>query len=118
MNNVFAIQRPETIHCMVMSYDWGKGLLMVKLSRQNSPNIQYIRFQGVEVFAGPMQWDGGNFTQQPDAACLEVLQLAGRISEFATEKELKERKMRLYTVDLPQMSVQIVCHGAMKSGNA
>jgi len=114
MNNVFVIQRPETIHCVVMSYEWGKGLMTVKLSRQNSPDIQYIRFQGVEVFAGPMQWDGANFVLQPAASCLEVLQLAGRVSEFVTEKEIQERKLKLYTVDLPQMSVQIVCHVATK----
>jgi hypothetical protein len=116
MNNVFALKGPDSIHCTIMSYDWGKGLLTVKLSRLNSPEISYIRFQGTEVFAGPMQWDSGNFVLQPAAACLEVLQLAGRISEFATEKDIQERKFKLYTVDLPQMSVQIVCHTVMKSG--
>ena len=116
MNNVFGIQRPETVRCLVVRYEWGKGLMTLRLSRLNSPDIYYIRFQGVEVFAGPLQWEGGNFVLQPPASCLEVLQLAARVSEFATERDIQERKFKLYTVDLPQMSVQIVCNLATKSG--
>jgi hypothetical protein len=116
MNNVFGIQRPETIRCLVARYEWGKGLMTVRLTRQSSPDIYYIRFQGLEVFAGPMKWEGGNFVLQPVASCLEVLQMAGRASEFATERDIQERKFKLYTVDLPQMSVQIVCTLATKSG--
>lgn len=114
MNNVFAIQRPETIHCQIQDYHWGRGQLTIKLSRQNSPEISYLRFQGVEVYAGPMQWDGGNFVQQSTAACLEIMQIAGRASEFVTEAMLQERNMKLYTVELAQMQVQIVCHTATK----
>lgn len=114
MNNAFAIQKPDTIHCLVQDYHWGRGALTIKLSRLNSPDINYIRFHGVEVFAGPMQWDGANFVLQSTQACLEVLQLASRVSEFVTEKDLQERNIRLYTVDLPNMQVQIVCNMANK----
>ena len=114
MNNIFAIQKPDLFHCLVVSYQWGRGLMTLRLTRKNSPDVQYIRFHGVEVFAGPMKWDGANFVQQPSAACLEVLQLAGRVNEFVTEQALQERKFKLYTVDLPQMSVQIVCNMANK----
>jgi hypothetical protein len=114
INNVFVIPRPETIHCHVQEYHWGRGQLSIKLSRLNSPEIQYLRFQGVEVYAGPMQWDGGNFVQQPTSACLEIMQIAGRVPDFATEAMLQERNIKLYTVELAQMQVQIVCHTANK----
>ena len=48
------------------------------------------------------------------SACLEVLQVAARLPDFATEKDVQERKLKLYTVELPQMSVQIVCTMASK----
>lgn len=114
MNNVFAIQRAESFHVQVMEYQWSRSAFSLKLSRQSSPDIQYVRFNGVEVFAGPMQWDGANFMLQPAAACLEVLQVAARLPDFATEKDVQERKLKLYTVELPQMSVQIVCTMASK----
>jgi hypothetical protein len=116
MNNVFGIQKPETIRCLVARYEWGKGMMTLRLSRLSSPDIYYLRFQGVEVFAGPMQWENGNFVLQPPASCLEVLQMASRASEFATERDIHERKFKLYTVDLPQMSVQIVCTLAVRAG--
>jgi hypothetical protein len=114
MSNAFAIPKPDTIQCVVQDYHWGRGALTIKLSRVSSPDIQYLRFFGVEVFAGPLKWEGGNFVLQPTSACLEILQIAGRVSEFVTEAMVQERNMKLYTVELAQMQVQIVCNMANK----
>ncbi len=114
MNNVFAIPKADTIHCLVVDYHWGRGALTLKLTRLASPDVSYIRFHGVEVFAGPMQWDGANFVRQTTKACLEIMQLAGRAGEFVTEKDLDERHISLYSVQLEHMEVQIVANMANK----
>jgi hypothetical protein len=114
MNNVFAIQKPETIDCQVNEYHWGRSMMTLKLSRQGSPEIQYIKFAGVEVFSGPMIWTGANFILRPTTECLELLVVAGRANDFVTEKDLVERNIRLYAVELAQLHVQIICHTANK----
>lgn len=114
MNNVFAVMKPEMIECQVTQYHWGRSMLTLKLSRQGSPEIQYIKFSGVEVFSGPLTWTGANFVLRPTSECLELLQIAERVNDFVTEKDLNERNIRLYMVELAQMQVQIVCHLANK----
>jgi len=114
MNNAFAIMKPEMIECMITEYHWGRSMMTLKLSRQGTPDIQYIKFAGVEVFSGPLTWTGANFILRPTSECLELLQSAERISEYVTEKDLIERNILLYIIELQFIQVQIVCHMANK----
>jgi hypothetical protein len=112
MENIFGLLRPDMVDCMVTQYHWGRATLTVKLSRENSPDIQYLKFGGVEVFSGPLKWRGANFIQRPTSDCLELLQQAERVSEFVTEADLEERTIRLYVVELEHIHVQIVANMA------
>ncbi|MCU0514453.1 MAG: hypothetical protein MUE40_18015 [Anaerolineae bacterium] len=114
VHNVFAILKPDMMNCMVAEYHWGRATMTVKLNRENSPEVHYIRFGGVEYFAGPMHWRGASFAQRPASDCLELLRRAGRVNEFVEEETLKERNIRLFVVQLEQSEVQIVCHLANK----
>ena len=114
MNNAFGVMKPEMIECQVTQYHWGRSAMTVKLSRQGSPDIQYIKFGGVEVFSGPLTWMGANFVLRPTSECLELLQQSERVNDFVTEKDLNERNVRLYLVELQFIHVQIVCHQASK----
>jgi hypothetical protein len=109
MSNVFEIPRPDMVDCMVAEYQWNRAILTVKLSRQNSPEVQYLKFGGVEVFSGPLHWTGANFVVRPTAECLELMQHVDRISEFVTEAQLEERGYKLYIVELRAAQVQVVC---------
>lgn len=116
MSNVFALQRPDMIECMVYDYHWGRGALTLRLQRENSPDIQYIKFSGVEYFSGPVKWKGANFSIRPTSECLELLQRAERVNELVTEDNLIERNIQLYTVELEHLPVLIVCHLANRYG--
>lgn len=114
MNNFFAIKKPETVDCAVMQYHWGRSQLIVRLKRQNSPEVQFIRFGGVEYVSAPIHWTGAEFTLQPASECLVLLQQVGRAGLFVTEEQLQERGISLYTVNLPESQVKIVARIANK----
>lgn len=112
--NIFGLQRPEMFDCLVTSYAWGRQLLVIKLKRQNSPEVHYLRFSGVEFFCGPMHWRGASFTQASDAECLDLMRLLGRASEFTEERHIQQIGMNLYQVDLEQIQIQIIAHGVRR----
>ncbi|XWX05364.1 hypothetical protein VZO05_07330 [Aggregatilineales bacterium SYSU G02658] len=106
--NVFAINQPENVHCMVYSYQWGRANLVIRLKRQNSAEVQYIRFSGVEYFAGPMKWDNAAFDLRSAEECLSLLRDAGRANEHMTIEHVEQLQLRLLTVTLPNTLVCIV----------
>lgn len=115
MANIFGIQRPEMMACMVTEYKWNRQVLTVKLKRDQSPEVFYLRFTRVEFFAGPMMWQGADFHIGNDADCLELLQLTGRIGEFATEDHIRKIGYKLYGVDIADgVTVQIIAGVANK----
>jgi len=112
--NYFGVRRPDMIECTIMDYKWGHKVMTVRLKRENSPEIQYIKFSSVEFFAGPMMWKGADFEVLPDADCLEMLQLTGTLNDFATEKHVKTLGYKLYAVNIGEVMIQIVASKANK----
>jgi hypothetical protein len=115
MANIFGIQRPEMMECSITSYKWNRQILTVKIKRENSPEVFYLRFTRVEFFAGPMMWKGADFRTGSDADCLELLQMTGRIGEFATEDTIRQIGYKLYGVDVgDNVTLQIIAAKANK----
>jgi hypothetical protein len=114
MTNHFGVAQPDNVNCHVMEYHWGRNMLLIRLKRQNSPEVQYIKFGGVEYFAGPMEWTGANFTLRGAEECLQVLKDAERVGEFVTADMIKERGLSLYTAELGNSLVVIVSKSAHK----
>lgn len=112
--NVFGIQRPEMIDCTVMTYHWGRSLLTIRLKRQNSPEVQYLKFGGVLYFAAPTEWNGARFDLCDASDCLDILIQMGKVPEFTTAEHLKERNINLYRVDIAFAPVTVIAHKASK----
>lgn len=110
--NVFGIAIPEQVECMVQKYQWGRAVLILRLKRLNSPEVQYIRFTGVEYFAGPMKWTGAQIDQRTDEECMQLLRDAGRINDLVTLEHIQALTYALYTVTLPQTLVCAVSRQA------
>ncbi len=106
--NVFAIVQPENVHCMVYTYQWGRSTLVIRLKRYNSAEVNYLRFSGVEYFAGPMAWDNAAFDLRSSEECLNLLRDAGRANEHMTVEHLEASRLQLLTVTLPNTLVCIV----------
>ena len=113
-NNFFGIRHPMTMDCTVKDYRWSGSSLVIQLNRQNSPEVQYLRFRGVEYYAGPFKWTGANFKIRPASDCLQLLREANRISDLVEEHHLEERGMQLYIVELPESEVHIIANYAAR----
>jgi|GEM_PF-2095778 hypothetical protein len=112
--NFFKVPVPDNVACQVMEYHWGRATLLVRLRRQNSPEVQYIRFSGVEYFAGPMVWNGAAFDLRDPEECLNVLRDAGRVNDLVDVEQLVTHGLHLYTVTLPQTLVCVVAKQASR----
>lgn len=108
MTNIFGIQRPDMMHCTISEYKWGRQTLIIKMKRENSPEVQYLRFQKVEFFSGPMHWRGASFEVRPTEECLEIMQLTELIGEFAELDHIAQLGLKLYQVSLENVAVQII----------
>lgn len=109
MSNIFGIQRPEMMECTITNYKWNRQILTVKVKRENSPEVFYLRFTKVEFFAGPTIWKGADFRIGSDADCLDILQMTGRIGDFATEAHIRQLGYKLYGVDIGEnITLQII----------
>jgi hypothetical protein len=82
--------------------------MVIRLKRQSSAEVQYIRFSGVEYFAGPMMWDNAAFELRSAEECLALLRDAGRANDHMTVEHIEQLKLRLLTVTLPNTLVCIV----------
>lgn len=110
MKNVFGVQQPDKVDVMVQQYHWGRTTLLLRLKRQNSPEVQYIKFQGVEYFMGPMEWTDAAFEQRPDEECLQVMRDTGRANDIMTVQHLQDKSIRLYTIERPNTTIAIIAH--------
>lgn len=115
--NVFTIAQPENVHCTVYTYHWGRATLVIRLKRHNSAEVQYLRFTGVEYFAGPMSWDNAAFDLRSAEECLNMLRDAGRANDHMTVEHIEQLRLHLLTVTLPNTLVCIVAkHYGRHSG--
>lgn len=107
--NVFKLGTPDQIECRVQEYQWGRGTLLVRLKRLNSPEVQYLKFTGVEYFAGPMLWMGALVNQQSDEECLMLMRSVGRSNET-----IPTSLCQLYTISLPDTRICIIARQATR----
>jgi hypothetical protein len=112
--NFFKVGQPYNVDCMVQEYRWGRRTLLLRLKRHNSPEVQYIKFSGVEYFAGPMEWTSANFGVRSDEECLALLRDAGRANELFTLEHLTANKYQLFTVQLDHTLIAIVSKGVTR----
>lgn len=110
-DNFFALKQPEAYDCQIRQYKWGGGAMHIRLKRKNSPEVQYLKFSGLEFFCGPLQWEGANFGIRSTADCLAILQKHGCVSPFVEVQHLEERNIRLYVVEIGgDVPVQIIAN--------
>ena len=106
--NYFKVGMPENVDCIVQEYRWGRKTLLIKFKRVNSPEVQYVKFSGVEYFAGPVEWTNANFEVRSTEECLNLMRDVGRANEHVTEEHLIANNLQLLTVTLPHTIVAIV----------
>lgn len=112
--NVFVIQRPEAVDCTIWTYQWAHAQLTLRLKRQNSPEIQYLRFSGVQYVAMPNEWSNARFDLLDDEDCLNLLVQVGKLPQGMSLEVFKTKGIYLYQVALPNAPVWVAAHNANK----
>lgn len=117
--NFFRINSPESCHYEVVTYTWENGKLVIRLTQQRVKDVklkspygdkpmQFIRFSGVQYFAGPTEWQGTGLDRDSSEACLRVLQKTGYADETSTVQKIEDEQLTLYTASLPEARVYVV----------
>ncbi len=108
INELDQMEDKSQCECLIRSYTNGHSQMRI-LVRNREPAFQdrfYLVFQGVRYFSGPVRWTGADFRLASDDECWErLVQLKVIEGDPATPEETL---LRLYTVELGNMAVEII----------
>ena len=79
IKEIFKQNYPQAYQCDVWQYQVGLSELLIRLyipqeDGVNANTFEYLIFQGVLFFEGPLKWKGGLLVAGSREECLEILQ--------------------------------------------
>jgi hypothetical protein len=114
-SNKFNVDRPVEYACTVRKFS-GRSFLHIEAVGSQKPRDRfYIVFYPVEYFSGPITWGSVNFCLASEEEAVETFKLIERYTEIPPEELLGSKYgLKLYTVTMPQNTIRIVAHDAIK----